>query len=351
MGLDVRCLPHIGSSRLARHCFRGDKFFATQPAPDGGCSETLKPGQADSCALYRANMRANPLEFSISHQRFASLVVTSAILVQTSAFFDFPSGPGAYVPGMTQRARATSAPLPYRRTSPGPPPCLLDTGRRPPEDHALFKGQSAALSTEGIRSAAEFPANGDILTTRASVSFQGPLPTRALPARPQPTANQVILTDRENILLEHKDGSKFDSWLLLFATVAATTLTIFTIFYSYNAAITQNPFLFLLSGDSNTTVTIVNALVQSTIWVLSGFTDQVCECIRRSRLPRQRGTPLLPEFLALSPRASVPALIRLIVSKQSTGSGRFWAGQRFLQLIHHHRIVPHELSLAVEHWG
>ena len=142
--------------------------------------------------------------------------------------------------------------------------------------------------------------------------------------------NQTIwrsLEHEELILYSNSEGRPAIGAFIFLSATGAMALTFFSICYSYNAAMARDPFLTLLSTDSNTTIVIVNALVQSTLWVLSGLTDQVCHCLRHNQMSKL-GTMFM-EFLALSPGASLATLFRLVVSRGSSGSSRYWAAQRF----------------------
>jgi hypothetical protein len=263
---------------------------------------------------------------------------TSATILQVASF-NF--APGVLM--MTRRARSRSAPPTFGGDSNDVQLDLFDPNRvpelRPPPNTPTPPPSSTAAHTPNE------PPYVNETTPAIPISTPVPAANQAVPPPSRPSAGQI------------KRGA---GPLLLFSAASTTILTIFTIFYSYNAAITQNPILPLLPNDSNATITMVNALVQSTLWFLSGLTDEVCECLKRSRASSQGALPLPDsESQALSPRVSPPKLIRLIASKQSTRSARYWAAQRLLLLSHvlipkaPHRCltVLYKLPVAVKYRG
>jgi len=95
------------------------------------------------------------------------------------------------------------------------------------------------------------------------------------------------------------------------SVILTVGVTVFAIYYGYNAGVSRDPFTHLLWSSSDWTVVTIVGLSQLSITLLNGLLSAACQSLRWSRASSERGINLL-SFLVLSPFLSAWTLLVLL---------------------------------------
>jgi hypothetical protein len=95
------------------------------------------------------------------------------------------------------------------------------------------------------------------------------------------------------------------------SVILTVGVTVFAIYYGYNAGVSRDPFTHLFWSSSDWTVVTIVGLSQLSITLLNGLLSTACQSLRWSRASSERGINLL-SFLVLSPFISAWTLLVLL---------------------------------------
>lgn len=138
-----------------------------------------------------------------------------------------------------------------------------------------------------------------------------------------------------NVLRFHRN---YSAWSLL---ALGTTVTVFTLFYAWEASMPSNTFRALLWNNPQNTIFVINLLGHFSVLFLELLIVTACDNLRWSL--SRTGTSLL-NFTSLTGSTSWLGLIQLLFSRKPrthvkksfnfrNSSYRFWSAQRYTDLI------------------